>query len=127
PLATPSPTPVPTPHGSPTPTPTPSPSPTATSSAVIGSGTPLAGPSLGPTNGWSPGSVANALAFPVQSGFNGTGSTIAIVNDSNVVASDITQYLAYFQTPSTSRSITIKTVDGASTAPGVNDATEATL
>jgi subtilase family serine protease len=126
PLATPSPKPTPTP--TPSPAPTPSPTPTPSGAPLPGPGTPLAGPSVGPNNGWGPVSVANALNFPVQSGFNGAGSTVAIVNDSNVLSSDLAQYQAYFQIPSTGRTVTVQAVDGASTTPGANgDSTEATL
>ena len=89
-------------------TPTPMPTPTV----QPGNGTPLAGPNLSPTNGWGPTAVANAFNFPVQSGFDGTGLTVAIVIDSAFDGNDLAAYLSYFQTPHTSRRIASTMVDG---------------
>jgi Subtilase family/Tectonin domain len=95
---------------------------------IAGSGAPLSGPSLSPgTNGgWGPTAVANALNFPVQQGFNGSGVTVAIVIDSGLSSTDLSQYLTYFQTPNTGRTVTYRSVDGASTAP-TSDPAEAAL
>ncbi len=91
-----------------------------------GNGAPLTGPQYGPNNAWGPTAVANALQFPVQSGFNGSGITVAIVIDSNIIGGDLGSYLSYFQTPGVSRQIQYKTIDNASTTPG-SDQFEATL
>jgi kumamolisin len=48
-------------------------------------------------NGWGPYALANAFQFPVQSGFNGTGMTIAVINDYPPSASDLSAFLAQFQ------------------------------
>jgi Tectonin domain/Subtilase family len=95
---------------------------------TAGNGAPLTGPNLSPgTNGgWGPTAVANALSFPVQQGFNGSGVTVAVVIDSGVSSSDLSQYLTYFQTPSTGRTVSFRSVDGASTAPS-SDPFEAAL
>ncbi len=108
---------------------TPSPSPTPTTTAAPGTGTPLSGPSVAPNAGWGPGYVANTFKFPVQSGFNGSGYTVAIVMDSNVSSSDLATYLSYFQIPSTSRTVTAESIDSASLTynSSSSDAAEATL
>jgi hypothetical protein len=107
----------------PLPAPTPSPSPTP----LVGNGIPLTGPTSGPSSigrSWGPAAVANALQFPVQSGFNGSGITIAVVIDSNVFASDIAQYLSFFQVTETNQ-IAVRLLGGASASPtsGVQEAT----
>jgi len=99
---------------------------------IPATGTPLTGPNYGPCSGcyggWGPTAVANALNFPVQSGFDGTGFTVAIVMASNVQASDLSQYFTYFQTPSTSRKLTYTLIDYASATPtGDSSQFEATL
>jgi hypothetical protein len=129
PFATPSPSPTPKPTPSPTPSASPTPTPGGGATpTVTGPGTPLAGPTLGPNTGWGPLAIANAFAYPVQSGYNGSGSTIAVVNNSNVAAGDLAQYTSYFQTPVTSRTVSVTAVDGAALTPGANgDPTEATL
>jgi subtilase family serine protease len=104
--------------------------PGSTPTPVPGNGTPLAGPTYGPSaygSAWGPTALANALNFPVQSGYNGNGSTVAIVIDSNVSASDISAYNTYFLTPSTSRTIGYELIDGASSTPSGGGQTEATL
>ncbi len=89
---------------------------------VAGNSGPLAGPSLGPAlaPGWSPTAVANALRFPVQSGYDGSGTTIAIIADSAPDPGDLAAYFAYEHTPQTGRTIATVAVDGASTVPGGN-------
>lgn len=94
----------------------------------------LTGPTSGPVptgfpvGGWGPTAVANAFNFPVQSGYNGSGITVAIVISSSVSQSDYQAYLSYFQTPQTSRTITFEPIDNASLAPaGGEDQFEATL
>jgi hypothetical protein len=94
------------------PQPTPQPSPTATPTAVPGNGLPLTGPPVGPNGAWGPPAVANALQFPVQSGYNGSGQTVAIVMDAYYVSGDVQQYTSYFQIPATGRSISSEAVNG---------------
>jgi hypothetical protein len=98
-----------------------------------GSGTPLNGPVSGPISGplglggpsWAPTAVANALQFPVQSGFNGSGIAIAVVIDSTINASDLANYLSYSQiTPK--YPLSTRLLPTASTAP-TSDVDEATL
>ncbi|MDE2482200.1 MAG: hypothetical protein KGN02_08415 [bacterium] len=100
PLMTPSPSPSPTPTASPTPTTSPTSSPTAT---PTGTGTPTPAPGTAPTlppvtnfRGWGPSDVANAFKFPVQSGYNGQGQTVAIVGDEVPASSDVNTYLSKF-------------------------------
>jgi subtilase family serine protease len=61
----------------------------------------------------------------VQSGYDGSGTTVAVVIDSDVSRSDLNAYTAYFQTPATARSVTTRNVDGggAITADGQLEAT----
>lgn len=104
-----------------TPLPTPTPIPTL----PPGNGTALSGPSTAPNGAWAATALANNLQFPVQSGYDGTGTTVAVVIDSNILQSDLSTYLSYNQTPLTSRTITVEPVDGASGAsePGQGEAT----
>jgi subtilase family serine protease len=106
--------------GSATPTPVPT--------IVPGSGTPLSGPArFGAAGPWGPPGVAQALDFPVQHGYDGTGQTVAIVIDSDVSRSDISTFLNYFQIPATSRTILTKGVDGAVPGTLTDSAGESTL
>jgi subtilase family serine protease len=65
---------------------------------------------------WTPYAVANALQFPVQSGYNGAGFTVAIVSPSIYSIADLSTYLSSFQIPATNRTITAEAIDGASNA-----------
>lgn len=47
-------------------------------------------------NSWGPYAIANAFQFPVQSGYDGMGQTIAIIIESMPASTDITTYLSYF-------------------------------
>jgi hypothetical protein len=102
---------------------------------ATGGGTPLSGPSFyppqctaaGPGCAWAATSVANALQYPVQSGYNGSGQTIAIIVDSAYNLTDRNAYLAYSQTPSTSRTISTQLIDGASASPNSTGVFEASL
>jgi Tectonin domain/Subtilase family len=95
---------------------------------IVGNGAPLAGPAKGPSDlGWGPRSVADALGFPVQSGFDGTGVTVAIVVDSAVLDGDLSAYLSYFQIPSTGRRIDSFIMPDASAVPTSGGQFEATL
>jgi subtilase family serine protease len=89
-----------------------------------GSGTPLSGPALGPRQapGWGPVSVANALQFPVQSGFDGTGFTVAIIAGSGFNASDLTAYSTFFSIPRT-LPVNTQLIDGATQAATNAEAT----
>lgn len=127
PLPTPTPdataTPVPTPTPKATAKPTPTPVPTAT--PMRGTASPL--PSVSAPYGWSPSSVANALKFPVQSGFNGAGQTVAVIIDAAPSMSDVQTYLSDFKIPSTGRTIRVQNVDGGPSNPDSSSTTEATL
>jgi hypothetical protein len=117
------PSPSPSPSASPSASPSPSPSPSHTPVASPSAPT-LTGPTSYNGQGWGPGSVANAFSFPVQSGYNGAGNTIAIIIDTAPATSDLNAYFTYFQTPATSRTITSEVIDG---SVGTSDAFEATL
>jgi len=133
------PSPSPSPHAaSPVPSASPShaasPVPSPSPSHAAASPSPFAAPSAaaltGPqtyTNGaWGPPAIAGAFQFPVQSGYNGSGVTVGIIISSDVSRSDISTYLAYFQIPSTSRTINTENIDGASgivTGEAVDEAT----
>jgi subtilase family serine protease len=99
PTATPSPTPTPkptaTPTGAPTPTPTPVPTPTPTATPSGGCNGAAAdnGP-LSNSNGTLATGVAKAFDYPVQHGCNGAGQTAAVVIDSPVSNTDLSQYLS---------------------------------
>lgn len=101
------PLPTPTPTSKPTATPTPAatatPTPGATASPVIGAASPL--PSSTSIHGWSPYQVAQTLQYPVQSGWDGSGQTVAIVMDANFNPSEVQNYLTTFNVPSTGRTI----------------------
>ena len=112
PTPVPSSTPVPT-----TPTPNPTPQP--------GTGTSLTGPLTGPGGAWGPVAVANALEYPVQSGFNGAGQTVAIIMDAYPSSTDLAAYQTYFEIPQTGRSILTESVDGG--PDGSDTAVEVTL
>jgi kumamolisin len=56
----------------------------------------ISGPIQGPDGGYTPVALANDFNFPVQSGYDGTGHTAAIIIDSNVADSDLTTFFAYF-------------------------------
>ena len=91
---------------------------------------PLNGPNFEPCSnclgGWGPTAVANELGYPVQSGYNGAGYTVAVVIDSNVSGNDVATYQSYFQVPQTGRVISYETIDGAATTT-TSDIAEATL
>jgi len=88
---------------------------------------PLTGPNAGAYNVWGPTAVANALQFPVQSGYNGAGITIAVIDDSTILAGDLASYLTELQTPLTSRTFTAEAVAGAALAPIPSELLEPTL
>ena len=75
-----------------------SPVPSPTSSSGVQASATLAPIAYGPgENGWGPYALANAFQFPVQSGFNGAGMTIAVINDYPPNAGDVSAFLAQFQ------------------------------
>ena len=98
-----------------------------------GTGTILTGPTtynvpgIGPS--WGAPGVAGPLNFPVQSGFDGHGMTVAIVIDSSVLSSDYGAYLTAFQIPATTRTINFESVNNAPIAVSsdADSATEAAL
>jgi uncharacterized repeat protein (TIGR03803 family) len=77
----------------------------------------LIGPPKDPLGHWGPTALANTFQYPVQSGYDGTGTTVAILADSYVLPSDINTYTHYFQTPATARKITPVLVDGSTSDP----------
>ncbi len=127
---TPLPTPTPQPTATPTPTPTPAatatptPGATATPTPVANLGSPL--PKVESIHGYSPYDVANGLQFPVQSGYDGSGQTVAIVMDTYPSSTDLATFQSTFQIPQTGRTITnVPSIDG-TPSPGT-DAGEVTL
>ncbi|HEY9180269.1 MAG TPA: hypothetical protein VIO32_06085, partial [Candidatus Baltobacteraceae bacterium] len=122
---TPLPTPTPVPTATPTPVATATPTPVATATPVPGStpppvtgnAVPLPDVTANPGYGWAPYQVASELQFPVQSGWDGTGETIAIVMDANYNAAGLNTYLTRFHIPSTTRTISATPgPDGAATS-----------
>lgn len=108
------------------------PAPSPTSGATPGpNGAVLTGPSYGSCNvrnclgGYGPLAIANAFQFPVQSGYNGRGQTVAIVIDDVPSTTDLNAYLSYFQIPNTGRTIGSVAVDGGGS--NAASAPEATL
>lgn len=120
-------TPTPTPTARPTPTPTPTATPTPTTGSTTGPGQALTGPStyssLSYGTLWGPTALANAFGFPVQSGWNGSGDTVAVIMDAPFSMSDLQQYLSYFQIPQTNRTITVQIVDN---GPSSNNGSQET-
>src|SRR5579875_2366391 len=112
------PTSAPTP-GAPTPTPTPM--------GVPGNASALPPIPLGPNGGWGPYSVASALQFPVQSGYDGTGETVAVVGDYPPSLSDIQGYLSQFSIVGHHWTYSIENVNGGSLMTDTNGLGEATL
>ncbi|HVA34382.1 MAG TPA: S53 family serine peptidase [Candidatus Baltobacteraceae bacterium] len=84
--------------GLPTPTPSPSASPSSSPSTSPtpvgpGPGSPLTGPTFGP-RGWYPRGIADAFDFPVQHGYDGRGTTAAILTQSAVRTGDLQTFLS---------------------------------
>jgi subtilase family serine protease len=100
--------------------PTPTPTPTQTPG---GGASPLIGPDTGPNGGWGPPAVATSLNFPVQSGFNGSGRTVAVIIDTYPALTDLDAFFAYFNSGRTG-SYSTEAVDG---GPGKDDELEAAL
>ena len=73
---------------------------------------------------WGPWSSANAFQFPVQSGYNGTGETVAVIIDAVPSQSDMAYYLNLFQVTRTGQ-ISSRPVDGGGLNPDTEG--EATL
>jgi hypothetical protein len=88
---------------------------------------PLTGPNVSAYNLWGPTALANALQFPVQSGYNGTGITIAVIDASTIYSDDLNAFLTELQTPITNRTFTVKYVAGGSSSPRSSSIDEATL
>jgi len=89
-------TPSPSPSQSPKPSASPSATPVPTPTPVPTLGPPLAGPTYGPHDGWGPRGVADGFAFPVQSGYNGSGQTVAVVMDATPSPADLATYLQHY-------------------------------
>jgi len=124
-----SPAPSASPSHAASPVPSASPSHAAASPSPAPSAATLTGPSTynGSGGPWGPPAVANAFSFPVQSGYNGFGVTVGIIIDSDVVRSDLSTYLTYFDIPVTSRTVTTETLDGATAGTTTSGQFEATL
>lgn len=76
------------------PKPAPAPKPTRTPPPVgPGSGQPLSGPTFASDGGWAPFAVARGFDFPVQHGYNGRGTAIAIVMQNAILQPDLEQFL----------------------------------
>jgi hypothetical protein len=121
---------IPSPSPSPSVSPSMSPSPTPTSSPTSpptpvgpGPGQPLTGPRFGPSGGWAPRSIADGFDFPVQHGYDGRGSTAAIVMQGAVNLTDLAQFLSANQTVRTGK-FTVQKVNG---GPRGGDVTEGTI
>lgn len=103
---------------------------------IAPTGTPTTAPGVGATlppisgsnqSGYASYDVATAFKYPVQSGYSGTGRTIAIVGDETPAPSDITTYESVWQIPVTG-GFSAKNVSGVT--PGGADSSglgEATL
>ncbi len=119
PLPTPTPSPTPSPLSTPTPVPfsTPTPSPTPAPGS-------LQGPPMSAQGFWGPPAVANAFQYPVQSGYDGNGETVAIIMDTYPNSADLQVYASYFQIPQLGGTVTDMPVDG---GPATGDIQEATL
>jgi subtilase family serine protease len=124
------PPPTATPTATPTPTPIATSTPTTACASVPGAGLPLTGAATDPSGDWGPPAVATALNYPVDNGtptWDGTGQTIAIVIDSDVSRSDLCTFFHDFSIPTTSRTITTRSVDLASGIAAGSSQDEATL
>lgn len=119
--------PTPTPSPPPTPTPGVTATPASTPTPVPSSAATLAPISSAPNgSGWAPYAVANAFQYPVQSGYNGTGQTIAVLGDYPPSAVDLSHYLTQFGITQTG-TYTIRNVDGGSPKTDSGGLGEATL
>lgn len=76
--------------------------------------------------GWTPYAVANAFGLPVQSGFGGSGFTVAIVNDYPPSQNDVTAYLTQLHVQRTG-TYTVENVDGGSAQSDSSGLLESTL
>ena len=113
----------------PTATPSPTPTPVPTSTPVVGMPTPgatLPPSGLNNSRGWGPTSVANGFNYPVQSGYNGNGVTIAIIGTSAPVPSDLAAYLSGLGLTFTGN-YSVKLINGGPATLDSNGQGEATL
>lgn len=73
---------------------------TASGGIYVTNAQPTSGTILTNTNpggtAWGPYDIANAFDFPVQSGYDGAGETVAIVIDATPASSDLSTYLTFF-------------------------------
>ncbi len=81
--------------------------------------------SAGNPHYWGASAEANAFNFPVQSGYNGDGRTVAIVIDAVPSMSDMQAYLTLFHITRTGQ-ISVRPVDGGGLTDTINGG-EATL
>ncbi len=106
-----------------TPTPSPSPSSSPGAAATL---PPVTGSTFG---GYAPWDVATAFNFPVQSGYNGAGETVAIIGDETPSPGDLQGYQNDWSLPGNpAGNVTVKNVSGVT--PGGSDPSglgEATL
>jgi subtilase family serine protease len=72
----------------------------------------LTGPPKDPNGAWGPPALANTFQYPVQSGYDGTGTTVAVLIDSGFAKADLDGYTNYFKIPGTARTITTTSVNG---------------
>ena len=106
-----------------TPSPTPSPALSATPMPVAT----LAPISTGPGGvGWAPYAIAHAFAYPVQSGFNGAGVTMAVINDYPPQGGDLSTFFAQFGI-TRSGTLQVKNIDGGSSQNDQSGQLESTL
>lgn len=127
------PSPTPGPTVSPTATPTPGSGPVAPTPIPPGP-TPTGSPLLvgysyvsfgGATGGWLSTALANAFAYPVQSGFGGTGQTIAIIGAAYPARSDLTSFWSISKIPAAT--VNFLAFDGGNGSPNKGEIDEATL
>lgn len=96
--------------GAPLPTPTPvAPGSTALIPGPNATLPPVESAVGSPNSLWSPYDVATALQFPVQSGYDGSGQTVAIVVDAWPSPTDVSYYLNAFKITQTG---TLRLLDG---------------
>jgi len=106
-------TPTPSPSPTPTPSPSPSPSPAGFETGPAATLAPIPYYTVGATKiGFGPYSVANAFNYLVQSGWNGSGVTVAIVGNDLPNTSDISTYVSQFGSGFSLSNYSTEAVDG---------------
>src|SRR5258707_5993438 len=71
----------------------------------------ITGPITGPDGGFTPVAIAQSFDYPVQHGPDGTGHTAAVIIDSDVRDTDLSNFFAFFPITRTG-SVTRKSVNG---------------